>query len=103
MWIDICPATPAPSIATLNAVLLPTDKHPFRIAPRDEILVRLRRASAERVREWAAQKQTTDDLGWVSMLSGRDTADFMRKVDKVCRDREYMQRELPPIIDVLGE
>lgn len=77
-----------------------TASQPMRVVPRDELLVGFCRASVERVREWAAQKQTTDDLGWVSMLSGRDTAELIRKVFQAGhQDRQYIPRALPPIID----
>ena len=73
------------------------------LAPRDEVLVRLCKASADRVLEWALAKQTTNDLGWVYTLRGRDTAEMIRKTYENGRDVSYLQRSLPPVIDVLGE
>lgn len=73
------------------------------LAPRDEVLVQICKASAERVLAWARAKTTTNDIGWVSMLSGRDTAELIRKTYESGRDVAYLQRTLPAVIDILGE
>ncbi len=73
------------------------------LAPTDSVLIGFCRASAERVREWRNQKMTTNDIGWVSMLSGEDTAAMIRKVYRVGSDKAYVQRSLAPVIDVLSE
>jgi len=73
------------------------------LAPQDEALVRLCRASAERVKTWAGDGTTTSDMGWISALKGRDTATLIRQVYRFGRDKSYLQRNLPPVIDILGE
>jgi hypothetical protein len=73
------------------------------LAPTDEVLVRLCRASAERVRFWVRDGTTTNDAGWVSALTGRDTANLISQVFSVGRDKAFLQRSLPPAIDILGE
>jgi hypothetical protein len=73
------------------------------LAPTDEVLVRLCRASVERVRTWAQEGTTTDDMGWISALKGRDTANLIRQVFLLERDKGYLQRSLPPAIDILGD
>lgn len=75
----------------------------LHLAPTDEVLVRLCHASAERVRTWARGGTTTDDVGWISALKGRDTANLIRQVFRFGRDKGYLQRSLPPAIDILGE
>ena len=72
------------------------------VAPSDELLLRLCRASAERVAEWHKLGETTNDLGYIQALSGRDTAELIEQVFQNARDREYVRRELPPIIDILA-
>ena len=72
------------------------------VAPGDELLLRLCRASAERVAEWREKGETTNDLGYVQALSGRDTAGLMEHVVENARDREYVRRELPQVIDILA-
>jgi len=73
------------------------------LAPRDEVLVRLCKASVDRVLGWTRAKQTTNDVGWVFTLRGRDTAELIRKTYQFGRDAVYLQRSLPAVIDVLGE
>jgi len=73
------------------------------LAPTDEVLVRLCHASAERVRTWAREGTITDDMGWISALKGRDTANLITQVFRFGRDKGYLQRSLPPAIDILGD
>ena len=73
------------------------------LAPTDEVLVRLCHASAERVRTWAREGTITDGMGWISALKGRDTANLITQVFRFGRDKGYLQRSLPPAIDILGD
>ena len=80
-----------------------TDAHQRRdIAPTDNLLLRLCRASAERVAEWRRKGETTRDLGYGVCLWGGDTGDLIELVFLYARDREYVRRELSPIIDILA-
>ncbi|MGB2985220.1 MAG: hypothetical protein WBE26_05000, partial [Phycisphaerae bacterium] len=72
------------------------------VALSDELLLRLCRASAERVARWREQRVTTNDLGYVQALSGRDTAELIERVVQNARDREYVRRELPQVVDILA-
>jgi hypothetical protein len=69
----------------------------------DEHLLELCRASAERVASWRRSGKSTRDFGWPTGLTGQATADLIRAVVTVGRDRNYFRRELPPVIDCLGE
>lgn len=72
------------------------------IAPSDDLMLRLCRASAERVIAWKQARETTEDLGYIMALSGEDTAELIKCVFEHARDREHVRRNLPPIIDLLG-
>ena len=72
------------------------------IAPSDELMVRLCRASAERVVGWRRAGETTQDLGYGACLWGGDTADLLEHVYEYARDRDFVRRELAPIIDILA-
>ena len=72
------------------------------IAPTDSLLLRLCRASAERVAEWRRKGETTRDLGYGACLWGGDTGDLIESVFLHARDREFVRRELSPIIDILA-
>lgn len=71
------------------------------LAARDEVLVRLCRASAERVLEWSRMGATTNDGGWWTSLVGQDTAEMIRLVYSRGRDRAFLQRSLPAVVDLL--
>jgi hypothetical protein len=69
----------------------------------DEQLIELYRASADRVAAWRAAGTTTRDFGWGAALTGHETADLIRAVLEAASDRDYLRRELPPLIDSLAE
>jgi hypothetical protein len=82
-----------------NSQVIPLDKGDFS----DEQLIELCRASADRVASWRAAGTTTRDLGWMAALNGHETADLIRAVLEAANDRNYLRRELPPLIDLLAE
>jgi hypothetical protein len=69
----------------------------------DDFLVRLCQESVARVGEWRAEDKRTNDLGWAAGLSGHDSGQLIQKVIEHCRDRGYIRRMLPPVIDRLAE
>jgi hypothetical protein len=69
----------------------------------DEQLIALCRASAERVASWRTAGTTTNDLGWASALTGNETADLIRAAFETATDRNFLRREMPPLIDILAE
>jgi hypothetical protein len=79
--------------------VIPLDKGDFS----DELLIELCRASADRVAAWRAAGTTTRDFGWGAALTGHETADLIRAVLEAASDRNYLRRELPPLIDRLAE
>jgi hypothetical protein len=79
--------------------VIPLDKGDFS----DAQLIELCRASADRVAAWRTAGTTTSDLGWVAALTGHETADLIRAVLAAASDRNYLRRELPPLIDCLAE
>jgi hypothetical protein len=79
--------------------VIPLDKADFS----DEQLIELCRVSAVRVATWQAAGTTTRDFGWAAALTGNETADLIRAVLEAASDRNYLRRELPPIIDRLAE
>ncbi len=72
------------------------------VAPTDNLLLRLCKASAERVAEWRRKGEATRDLGYGACLWGGDTGDLIELVFLHARDREFVRRELSPIIDILA-
>jgi hypothetical protein len=79
--------------------VIPLDKGDFS----DEQLIELCRASVERVVKWRAVGTTTRDFGWGAALTGRQTGDLIRTVLEAANDRNFLRRELPPLIDRLAE
>jgi hypothetical protein len=69
----------------------------------DEQLLGLCRASADRVVSWRQRGKTTRDFGWATAITGQQTADLIRAVVNAASDRDYLRRELPPVIDRLAE
>ncbi|NLS98066.1 MAG: hypothetical protein GXX96_38540 [Planctomycetaceae bacterium] len=69
----------------------------------DQYLVRFCQESAARVSRWRAEGKRSDDLGWMGGPSGQDTAQLIEKVIEHGRDRDYLRRMLPSIIDTLSE
>ena len=47
--------------------------------------------------------KSTSDLGWAAALSGNQTADLIGAVIGGGSNRDFLRRELPPIIDLLAE
>jgi hypothetical protein len=65
-------------------------------------LLALCRASAERVARWKSQGKTKADLGWLSGLDGRDSAELFKCCLGASRDRNRIKRELAPLVDILA-
>jgi len=60
-------------------------------------------ASATRVAEWRKQNRMTNDIAYVSSLTGENTSDLIKAVFEFATDRDNMRRELAPVIDVLAD
>jgi hypothetical protein len=69
----------------------------------ERILPTLCRLSIERVAAWKKEGRTTDDLGWLSGLDGRDSLDLVRTCVEVSRDRGSLIKDLTPLADKLAD
>lgn len=69
----------------------------------ESALPALCRLSVERVAAWKKEGRTTDDLGWLSGLDGRDSFDLVKTCVEVSRDRGALIKELIPLSDKLAD
>jgi len=67
------------------------------------LLLKVCRASVDRVSLWKRQGKTTEDLGWIRGLNGIDSVDLIKTVFDASRDRDQFERDLAPLADILAD
>jgi hypothetical protein len=68
----------------------------------EDVLMRLAKASVERVATWKQEGKTTNDHGWIDGLDGRDSSELVKCCLEASRDKSRMKRILMPNADILA-